>query len=161
MEKSSQITWKIVPLRHFFPLKVVPLIEVFLYLHVVHIVRKDEWNQNYACHRSLSVFLSAVTSLLSRDGSTEPRRIHNFKILIIDYICRVSSDRPTRANKQISWPGTSNNRRIRRRPAKTRSSCWVSINTSWLQPSSSWVLSSTSNPTHCRILINWSEIQRV
>jgi hypothetical protein len=31
MEKSSQITWKIVPLRHFFPLKVVPLIEVLLY----------------------------------------------------------------------------------------------------------------------------------
>jgi hypothetical protein len=31
MEKSSQIAWKIVPLRHFFPLKVVPLIEVFLY----------------------------------------------------------------------------------------------------------------------------------
>jgi hypothetical protein len=28
MEKSSQIAWKIVPLRHFFPLKIVPLIEV-------------------------------------------------------------------------------------------------------------------------------------
>jgi hypothetical protein len=32
MEKSSQIPWEIVPLRHFFPLKVVPLIEVLLYL---------------------------------------------------------------------------------------------------------------------------------
>jgi hypothetical protein len=32
MEKSSQIAWKVVPLRHFFPLKVVPLIEVFLYI---------------------------------------------------------------------------------------------------------------------------------
>jgi hypothetical protein len=32
MEKSSQIAWKIVPLRHFFPLKVVPLIEVLLYI---------------------------------------------------------------------------------------------------------------------------------
>jgi hypothetical protein len=31
MEKSSQIAWKIVPLIHFFPLKVVPLIEVPLY----------------------------------------------------------------------------------------------------------------------------------
>jgi hypothetical protein len=31
MEKSSQIAWKIVPLRHVFPLKVVPLIEVLLY----------------------------------------------------------------------------------------------------------------------------------
>jgi hypothetical protein len=31
MEKSSQIAWKIVPLRHFFPLKIVPLIEVLLY----------------------------------------------------------------------------------------------------------------------------------
>jgi hypothetical protein len=31
MEKSSQIAWKIVPLRRFFPLKVVPLIEVLLY----------------------------------------------------------------------------------------------------------------------------------
>jgi hypothetical protein len=31
MEKSSQIAWKIVPLIHFFPLKVVPLIEVLLY----------------------------------------------------------------------------------------------------------------------------------
>jgi hypothetical protein len=32
MEKSSQIAWKIVPLRHFFRLKVVPLIEVLLYV---------------------------------------------------------------------------------------------------------------------------------
>jgi hypothetical protein len=32
MEKSSQIAWKIVPLRHFFPLKIVPLNEVLLYL---------------------------------------------------------------------------------------------------------------------------------
>jgi hypothetical protein len=32
MEKSSQIAWKIVPLRHFFPPKVVPLIEVLLYI---------------------------------------------------------------------------------------------------------------------------------
>jgi hypothetical protein len=31
MEKSSQIALKIVPLRHFFSLKVVPLIEVLLY----------------------------------------------------------------------------------------------------------------------------------
>jgi hypothetical protein len=31
MEKSIQIAWKIVPLRHFFPLKVVPLIEVLRY----------------------------------------------------------------------------------------------------------------------------------
>jgi hypothetical protein len=31
MEKSSQIAWKLVTLRHFFPLKVVPLIEVLLY----------------------------------------------------------------------------------------------------------------------------------
>jgi hypothetical protein len=30
MEKSSQIAWKLVPLRHFLPLKVVPLIEVLL-----------------------------------------------------------------------------------------------------------------------------------
>jgi hypothetical protein len=28
MEKSSQIAWKIAPLRHFFPLKVVPLFPV-------------------------------------------------------------------------------------------------------------------------------------
>jgi hypothetical protein len=31
MEKSSQTPWKIVPLRHFFPLKVFPLIGVLLY----------------------------------------------------------------------------------------------------------------------------------
>jgi hypothetical protein len=31
MEKSSQIAWIIVPLRHLFPLNVVPLIEVLLY----------------------------------------------------------------------------------------------------------------------------------
>jgi hypothetical protein len=31
MEKSSQIAWKIVPLRQFFLLKVVPLIDVLLY----------------------------------------------------------------------------------------------------------------------------------
>jgi hypothetical protein len=29
MENSSQIAWKIVPLRHVFPLKVVPLRHVF------------------------------------------------------------------------------------------------------------------------------------
>jgi hypothetical protein len=34
MEKSSQVAWKIVPLRHFFPLKGVPLIEVLLYSDV-------------------------------------------------------------------------------------------------------------------------------
>jgi hypothetical protein len=38
MEESSQIAWIPVPLRHFFPLKVVPLIEVLLY-------RSDEWKQ--------------------------------------------------------------------------------------------------------------------
>jgi hypothetical protein len=32
MEKSSQIAWKLVPLRRFLPLKVVPLIEVLLYI---------------------------------------------------------------------------------------------------------------------------------
>jgi hypothetical protein len=31
MEKSSQVAWKIVPIRHFFPLKVVTLIDVLLY----------------------------------------------------------------------------------------------------------------------------------
>jgi hypothetical protein len=31
MVKASQIAWKIVPLRHFFPLKDVPLIEVLMY----------------------------------------------------------------------------------------------------------------------------------
>jgi hypothetical protein len=35
MEKSSQIAWKIVPLRHFFPLKIVPLIEVLLYCFLI------------------------------------------------------------------------------------------------------------------------------
>jgi hypothetical protein len=35
MEKLSQTAWKIVPLRHFFPLKVVPLIEVLLYFNSV------------------------------------------------------------------------------------------------------------------------------
>jgi hypothetical protein len=32
MEKSSKIAWKLVPLRHFSPLKIVPLIEVPLYI---------------------------------------------------------------------------------------------------------------------------------
>jgi hypothetical protein len=31
MDKSCHKAWKIVPLRHFSPLKVVPLIEVLLY----------------------------------------------------------------------------------------------------------------------------------
>jgi hypothetical protein len=34
MEKSSQIAWKIVPLGHVFSLKVVPLIEVLLYVKI-------------------------------------------------------------------------------------------------------------------------------
>jgi hypothetical protein len=32
MEKSSQIAGKVVPLSHFSPLKIVPLIEVLLYI---------------------------------------------------------------------------------------------------------------------------------
>jgi hypothetical protein len=43
MEKSSKIAWKIVPLRHFFPLKVVPLIEVLLYLSTTH---ADVWQSS-------------------------------------------------------------------------------------------------------------------
>jgi hypothetical protein len=39
MEKSSQLAWKIVPLRHFFPLKVVPLIEVLLYWLFEYVVK--------------------------------------------------------------------------------------------------------------------------
>jgi hypothetical protein len=35
MDKSSHIAWKIVPLRYFFPLKVVPLIEVLLQIDIV------------------------------------------------------------------------------------------------------------------------------
>jgi hypothetical protein len=34
MEKSSQTAWKLVPLRHFFALKNVPLIDVLLYSRV-------------------------------------------------------------------------------------------------------------------------------
>jgi hypothetical protein len=34
MKKSSQIAWKLVPLRHFFPLKAVPLIEILLYRYL-------------------------------------------------------------------------------------------------------------------------------
>jgi hypothetical protein len=45
MKKSSQIALKIVPLRHFFPLKVVPLIEVLLYL---------EFNQECGCDTKIS-----------------------------------------------------------------------------------------------------------
>jgi hypothetical protein len=37
VEKSSQVAWKIVPLRHFFPLKVVPLIEVLLYRQTINL----------------------------------------------------------------------------------------------------------------------------
>jgi hypothetical protein len=53
MEKSSQIAWKIVPLRHFFPLKVVPLIEVLLYLEL-----------GSQCPEQLLPLESALTSLL-------------------------------------------------------------------------------------------------
>jgi hypothetical protein len=35
MEKSSQIAWKLVSLRHYFPVKVVPLIEVLLHSNTV------------------------------------------------------------------------------------------------------------------------------
>jgi hypothetical protein len=41
MEKSSQIAWKLVPLRHFFPLKVVPLIEVLRRLNLQWHVNRD------------------------------------------------------------------------------------------------------------------------
>jgi hypothetical protein len=41
MEKSSQIAWNLVPLRHLFPLKVVPLIEVLLYILILICYRCD------------------------------------------------------------------------------------------------------------------------
>jgi hypothetical protein len=46
MEKSSQIAWKLVPVIQFFPLKVVPLIEVLLYIY-------DEpcWKPVTACYQ--------------------------------------------------------------------------------------------------------------
>jgi hypothetical protein len=40
MDRSSQIAWKLVPLRHFFPLKVVPLIELLLYLKLQSVVQQ-------------------------------------------------------------------------------------------------------------------------
>jgi hypothetical protein len=39
MKNSSQIAWKIVPLGHFPPLKVVPLIEVLLYMTLLWILQ--------------------------------------------------------------------------------------------------------------------------
>jgi hypothetical protein len=44
MEKSSHIAWKIVPLRHFFPLKDVPLIEVLLYMEANYLVLLAKYN---------------------------------------------------------------------------------------------------------------------
>jgi hypothetical protein len=52
MEKSSQIAWTIVPLRHFFPLKVVPLIEVLLY-SITHYKR---WGVGRGVEMSLTRF---------------------------------------------------------------------------------------------------------
>jgi hypothetical protein len=51
MEKSSQIAWKIVPLRHFFPLKVVPLNEVLLYTKVAAL--SSDMNSTFACLLSI------------------------------------------------------------------------------------------------------------
>jgi hypothetical protein len=42
MEKSSQIRWKNIPHKHFFPLKVVPLIEVLLYRHTHQLSPRKE-----------------------------------------------------------------------------------------------------------------------
>jgi hypothetical protein len=56
MEKSSQIAWKIVPLRHFFPLKVVPLIEVLLYINLHH--SRDSKSQHWILFHSLEAKIS-------------------------------------------------------------------------------------------------------
>jgi hypothetical protein len=49
MKKSSQIARKIVPLRHFFPLKVVPLIEVLLYISYPDVAVQVRFEQLIAC----------------------------------------------------------------------------------------------------------------
>jgi hypothetical protein len=54
-EKSSQIAWKIVPLRNSFPLKVVPLIEVLLYAYIYDdIYMYIPHGTRSAYHRALS-----------------------------------------------------------------------------------------------------------
>jgi hypothetical protein len=54
MEKSSQVAWKIVPLRHFFPLKVVPLIEVLLYKGRLPTSDYDKWKLSTVALRAVS-----------------------------------------------------------------------------------------------------------
>jgi hypothetical protein len=48
MEKPSQIAWKIVSLRQFFPLKVVPLIEVLLYVQATNRISYIKYDQRAA-----------------------------------------------------------------------------------------------------------------
>jgi hypothetical protein len=57
MEKSSQTAW-IVPLRHFFPLKVVPLIEVLLYFEKESSKKSGVFTSMEAMAYSLVPFLS-------------------------------------------------------------------------------------------------------
>jgi hypothetical protein len=72
--KSSQIAWKPVPLRHFFPLKVVPLIEVLLYLDPPEQV--GGWTRVRLSGRT--IIESAMSGLWgSMEGDLSPTIIHS------------------------------------------------------------------------------------
>jgi hypothetical protein len=95
MEKSSQIAWKLVPLRHLFPLKVVPLIEVLLYLIVERFLSGQP--QHYASRaNSRSLQVDKLDDPMSA-GSGKPRialcerylvqqTMLNYRVLIIEDI---------------------------------------------------------------------------
>jgi hypothetical protein len=60
--EGCQIAWKIVPLRHFFPLKVVPLIEVLLYSGFWAIARYCKGNTLRLREAKIKIWFSLLGS---------------------------------------------------------------------------------------------------
>jgi hypothetical protein len=61
MENSRQIAWKIVPLRHYFPLKLVPLIEVLLYIYILLGAQQGGGGWGYLVHTPELVLIGPQT----------------------------------------------------------------------------------------------------
>jgi hypothetical protein len=76
MEKSSQIAWKIVPLKHFFPLKVVPLIEVLLYINNMVFCVKDWPNPMILGHTLIAAEGNLLHLHIAKKGARELQNCH-------------------------------------------------------------------------------------
>jgi hypothetical protein len=84
MAKSSQIAWKLVPIIHFFPLKVVPLIEVLLYSVYPDALKRDARQASRNCDAIF--FIQRLLTTCNLTGLP----LHSAVILIVFILCIVT-----------------------------------------------------------------------